>query len=359
MGEVLGAFVNHFPGFVHADSEMAMRLKQVISSDRVPDLLKDSRNWPEQMQREWGQDEGTTFAAEHRRQFLEGIRNIRQAIDDFKPDAVVIFGDDQYENFREDLIPPYCVYILPEFELRPFTGWMRAGHFQPNVWGEPQDQLFSFDGHPQLARFLAKSAIDAEFDMSYAYKIHYPDAEGLGHAFNYTMVYLDYDRKGWPYPIVPVAINAYGSAIIRNKGLVSHLFENAGAESDPPAPSPKRCFELGRALARAIRDSDYRVALVGSSSWSHAFLTEKNHWVYPDVPTDRRRFKTLQAGDYLAWRDLTLGELEDAGEHELLNLMPVLGAMHELGQKASYCELLETYVMNSCKCNAIFPPKPS
>src|SRR5581483_12028869 len=134
------------------------------------------------------------------------------------------------------------------------------------------------------------------------------------------------------------------------------LFENADAELDPPAPSPKRCFDLGRALARAIKASEYRVVFVGSASWSHAFLTEKNHWVYPDVPTDRRRFEVLKSGDYLAWRELSLDELEDSGEHELLNLMPVLGAMHELGQKATMLQFLETYVMNSDKCSAIFPP---
>jgi Catalytic LigB subunit of aromatic ring-opening dioxygenase len=356
MGEVLGTMVSHFPGFVHADGEMAMRLKQVISSDRVPAGLRDPKNWPEQMQREWGSDQGTAFAAEHRRQFVEGVRKVRQAIDNFKPDAVVIFGDDQYENFREDLIPPFCVYIMSEFELRPFTGWMRSGKFQPNVWGEPQDKQFHFRGHPALARFLTNAAIAADFDMSYAYKLHYPDAEGLGHAFNYTTVYLDYDRVGWQHPIVPVAINAYGSGIIRNKGLVSHLFENVDAATDPPGPSPRRCFDLGAALARAIKASDWRVAFVGSSSWSHAFLTEKNHFVYPDVETDRERFEELRSGNYTAWRNLTLRDLEDSGEHELQNLMVIVGAMHELGQTPSYCEFIESYVMNSNKCTAVFPP---
>jgi hypothetical protein len=356
VGDVLGVGLSHFPGFVHADKEMAMRVKQVISSDRVPAGLKDPANWPEPMRREWSTDEGAAFAGEHRRQFLEGARKIRQTIDDFKPDAVVIFGDDQYENLREDMIPPFCVYILPNFELRPFAAWLRSGEFQPNIWNEPRDKVFAFDGHPQIGRFLAKAAMQAEFDMSYAYKLRYPDTEGLGHAFNFTMVYLDYDREGWTHPIVPVAINAYGSGIIRNRGLVGHLFDNSDADADPPAPSPKRCFDLGAALARALKASPWRAVLVGTSSWSHAFLTEKNHYVYPDVESDRRRFQALQAGDYLAWRDLPLAELEQAGEHELLNWMPLVGAMHELGQKPSYCRFLETYTMNSCKCSAIFPP---
>ncbi len=356
MAEILGVGLSHFPGFVHDDTEMSMRLKQVISSPKVPAELKDPARWPEQMRREWADDEATGHAAEHRREFVAGVRKIRQAIDDFRPDAVVIFGDDQYENLREDLIPPFCVYIMPEFELRPFQAWLRAGEFQPNIWNEPRDVLFRLKGQPQIARFLAKAAMQAEFDMSYAYKLRSPDTEGLGHAFNFTMMYLDYDRKGWDHPIVPVAINAYGSGIIRNRGLVSHLFDNADAEFDPPAPSPKRCFDLGAALARALKASPWRTVLVGTSSWSHAFLTEKTNYVYPDVDSDRQRFEALAAGDYQALRGLSLEDLEQAGEHELLNWMPLVGAMAELDQKPSFAQFLETYTLNSCKVNAIFPP---
>jgi hypothetical protein len=77
------------------------------------------------------------------------------------------------------------------------------------------------------------------------------------------------------------------------------------------------------------------------------------------VASDRRRFEELRAGDYLAWRDLTLDQIEQAGQHELLNWMPLAGAMHELGQKPSWCELIESYIMNSCKVMAIFPPVPA
>ena len=31
--------------------------------------------------------------------------------------------------------------------------------------------------------------------------------------------------------------------------------------------------------------------------------------------------------------------------------------IHALGQKQSYCELLESHLMNSSKCIAVFPPR--
>ena len=353
MGAILGIGMSHYPGFIYPDREMSMRVKQVITSPRVPERLKNPRDWPEPMQHEWSDDEGAAFAAEHRAAFLSGVRKARQAIDAFAPDYVVIFGDDQYENFREDIIPPFCIFIQDEYRSRPFLRG-RGGKPQPNVWNEPSDRVLVARGERNAAKALATGLLEAGFDMAYAYRmLHH---EGLGHAFANTLLYLDYDRRGWSYPIVPIQVNAYGRNIIRNRGAAGSLFSTEEREFDPPAPSPRRCFELGQAIARIVQASGERAVLIGSSSWSHAFLTAKNGWVYPDVESDRRRFAELKAGNYLAWRDLTLAEIEDAGENEILNWLPLAGAMYETKQQPSYCEFMESWLMNSCKCVAIFPP---
>jgi hypothetical protein len=354
MGAILGIGMSHYPGFLYEDREMAMRVKQVITSPRVPERLKDPENWPEPMRVEWADDEGTAFAARHRAAFVDGVRKARRAIDDFAPELVVIFGDDQYENFREDIIPPFCLFIQDEFRTQPFLRG-RAGVPKPNVWGEPNDHTVTVKGHRAAAKALTSALLENGFDMPYAYKpLHH---QGLGHAFINTILYLDYDRAGWSYPLVPVQVNAYGRSIIRNRGAAGSLFSAEEREFDPPAPSPRRCFELGQAIARFFRQSPWRVVLIGSSSWSHAFLTAKNGWVYPDVESDRARYRELKAGDFLAWRELKLTQLEDAGENELLNWLPLAGAMHEAQQPPSYCEFYESYLMNSCKCVAIFPPR--
>src|SRR5207249_3975970 len=80
---------------------------------------------------------------------------------------------------------------------------------------------------------------------------------------------------------------------------------------DPPSPAPWRCFDLGRATARLLAASPWRVALIASSSWSHAFLTPKHHLLYPDVASDRAMYETLRAGDYEAWRQTPLAQMED------------------------------------------------
>ena len=338
MGELLGLGLSHYPGFMYPDDDMSMRVKQTMKSPKVPAELKDPKNWPAAMQAEWGTDEGTTFAAKHREQFFSGVRKLRAAIDDFKPDAVVIFGDDQYENFHEDIIPPFCVYICDSYESKPFLR-SRGGEPRPNVWGEPFDKSFIAPGNARMASALTKSFLEEGFDMSYSYKFLH--MEHLGHAFTNTLLYLDYDRKGWDYPIIPIHINAYGSSVVRNRGGSSNLFEDVEREADPPSPSPRRSFELGQALARIVKASPWRIVVIGSSSWSHAFLTAKNGYVYPDVESDRRRFAELSSGNFTAWRDLSLEEIEDAGEQEVLNWIPLAGAMYELGQQPAMCEFVE------------------
>jgi hypothetical protein len=353
MGEILGLGLSHFPGFQYPDADMAMRVKLILTSDQVPPALKDRANWPAPMRAEWGDDEGVSFAARHRAQFLVGVRRLRAALDEFRPDAVVIFGDDQYENFHDDLVPPFCVYAAEAFETQPFLR-ARGGPPRPNVWGEPHDHTFHHSGHPRVARFLTRGLLDRGFDIPYAYRfLHH---QGLGHAFITSLLYLDYDRRGWDYPVVPFHVNAYGSRLIRNRGGSGHLFRHDEGDLDPPSPSPRRCFELGQAVARLLGERPWRVALVGSSSWSHAFLTAKHHWVYPDVDADRARFEDLRAGQYTRWRDLRREDLEEAGEHELLNWLPLAGAMYELGQPPAWCDFLESYLMNSSKCAALFPP---
>jgi hypothetical protein len=115
-------------------------------------------------------------------------------------------------------------------------------------------------------------------------------------------------------------------------------------------------MEIGAATARVLRDSPWRVALVASSSWSHAFLTAKNNWLWPDLDADRQRFEELRTGNYDAWRQVTTSDIEEAGQQELLNWMCLAGAMEALGRKPEIIDFVETYVLNSSKCMAVFKP---
>jgi hypothetical protein len=296
------------------------------------------------MRAEWGADEGISAFKAHRERVFGAFRTLRDEIAAFRPDFIVMWGDDQYENFQDDLVPPFCVLAYDTLTFQPFKR-LRG---RPNIWGEPEDKVFTWPGQPAAGRLLAGRLLEAGIDMAYAYRPLHGD--GVAHAFANTLLYLDLDRTGFPYPILPMTVNCYGRDVVRSRGGGSRLTE----EADPPAPSPRRCFEVGRATARILKDSPWRVVLMASSSWSHAFLTEKNHWIYPDLEADRALLARLRAGDYDAWRDLPLAQLEASGQHEVLNWVCLAGAMAELGAKMEIVDWVETWIFNAPKCLAVF-----
>ena len=111
---------------------------------------------------------------------------------------------------------------------------------------------------------------------------------------------------------------------------------------------------MGQATARALKDSPWRVVIMASSGWSHAFLTEKNHRIYPDFESDRALLEHLRSGNYNAWRDTPLAQMEAAGQQEVLNWTCLAGAMAELDYKAEIIDWVETWTFNSTKCMAVF-----
>ncbi len=273
------------------------------------------------MRAEWGNDEGASSAARHRADLVGWMERTRAALDAFDPDFVLIWGDDQYENFKEDIVPPYCVSAYDRFKFAVPPG---------NVWGET-DKTYDLPGHRQAAKHLASALIEEGFDAAYAYKpLHHP----LGHAFSNAILYLDYARRGFGYPIVPMAINCYGRRVLAQRGGLPVFDREIGeADLDPPAPTPRRLFDLGAATARILAASPWRVALLASSGWSHAFLTAKNHYLYPDTPADKRMFEALRGADWQTWRNCSGAAVEDSGQQEILNWMCLAGALSALERK--------------------------
>lgn len=351
MGEILGIGLSHYPGLVAKDENMNFALKRTLRDPGLPEAARNPDNWPEPMRQEWGTDQGTSAAARHREALVAEFRKARRAIDEFRPDFIVIWGDDQYENFKEDIIPAFCVLAYEEHRVRP---WDHDTTGRVNVWDEPADKEFRYKGHQMGGKYLASRLLEEGFDVAYAYK---PLHHGLGHAFLNIALFLDYDRQGFDYPIVPFQVNCYGRRVIFQRAGIPDLTKQpTEGDLDPPSPMPWRCFELGAATARVLQRSPWRVALVASGSWSHAFLTAKNNFIYPALDHDRELYEALRVGNWERWRNTPLSEIEENGDQEVLNWMCLVGAMAELGRKPDYSTFIESWIFNSPKCFAIFNP---
>ncbi len=356
MAEVLGLGMTHYPPLSWPDEKMPGIFQMTLNAPNVDAVVKDPASWPQGAHDELGTDQGVGSARKHRERLVNNFREMRARLDAFNPDFVVICGDDQYENFREDIIPPFCVFGLDdEFVMYPWSGGITAS--QPNVWGEPADWPLTIHGHREGAKFLTTGMLKRGVDIPYAYKMLHHD--GLVHAFANTVLYLDYDRKGFPYPVVPFHVNCYGSAVITAKGGFAHLTDPLPTQEglpDPPGPPPWRCMEVGAAVGQALAESPWRVALIGSSSWSHAFLTSNTGYLFPDQEADRLLVEALRKQDYDVWRNRTLDEIEGAGQHELLNWYVLVGAMEALKQAPVVHDYFESFILASDKCFASFAP---
>lgn len=355
MAEILGLGLSHYPPLGMADEKMAGILLATLEDPAIPAAARDPVNWPPRMQAEWGEDRGVAAAARHRAALLDGFTRVRAALDDFDPDVVLIWGDDQYENFREDVIPAFTVCAYPDLDFYPWRQAQRSSMAEggkPNVWQEGPDTHYRVQGHPAFGRALAGGLLEAGFDIAYAYKpLHHP---GFAHAFGNAILYLDHERRGWPYRTVAMPINCYGRRVISCRGFLSRFDDPV--DFDPPSPSPTRCFDLGQATGQWLRGFDGRVAILASSSWSHAFLCDHTWRLRPDTAADRRLYEALVAGDHARWRGQTLAAFEAAGQQEMLNWSPLVGAMASLGGRLAWSCFVETDLFNSNKVFAIYDP---
>jgi hypothetical protein len=118
MAEILGLGVTHSPLLVGSDERMAGIFERVLNSPKLPAAARDPANWPLRMCQEWAEHQSAEAAAAHRQRAAEGFRAVRAPLDTFNPDFVLIWGDDQYENFREDGVAPFCVFALDTIDSK-------------------------------------------------------------------------------------------------------------------------------------------------------------------------------------------------------------------------------------------------
>ncbi|ODU07603.1 MAG: extradiol ring-cleavage dioxygenase [Pseudonocardia sp. SCN 72-86] len=352
MAEFLGLGITHYPLLAGTDEHMAGLLRWTLTDPDIPDAAKDPASWPALMQKEWGDDGGVAAAGHHRAELRDGLARCRAALDDFGPDLVLVWGDDQYENFREEIVPPFCVLAYGDTEVEPFELMTNRG--SPNAWGRPDHMTFTLRGDRDRARTFADGLIREGFDVAYSYVKR--ESSPFPHAIANTQLFLDYDHAGteFPYPILPITVNCYGQHAIARRGGLARFAEIAAEEIDPVGPTPARCIDLGAAVVRALAPLNLRIALVASSSWSHAFLVDKLWHLRPDTAADERLHTALSHGDLDTWRAVTPDEIVDAGQHEMLNWFCLAGAMAELQRPLSWSNLVVTDVFNSNKCFAIY-----
>jgi 3-O-methylgallate 3,4-dioxygenase len=232
-----------------------------------------------------------------------GLAKLREELGRIGPDVIVIIGDDQKEMFLEDNLPAFLVYWGKEIFNRPTTkienwDWYTAARRR---YYEPEPKAFPVAA--DLGEHLVSALMDENFDV--AQSTRQPDSrgEGEGHAFAFPRAKLMPNKCT---PVVPVLINAY---------------------YPPNQPSPRRCYDFGQALARAIKSwpKSARVAVIGTGGLSHFCL---------DEDFDRALLAALQKKERQVITSVPPAKLK-SGSGEIRNWIALAGAVDFLNLKWS------------------------
>lgn len=206
---------------------------------------------------------------------MSALQTLREHLERARPDVLVIFGDDQGEQFTFRNFPSFAVYVGERFE-----GYRRLRTAQVVYPGAPNtplprtpDHWTGVAGHPALARYLLENLVGEGFDLAFSQQL--PSEEvGMGHAIMRPLHYL---TPSYDVPVVPFLVNCYFA----------------------PQPSGARCVALGRAIRRLVErlDGDLRVAAIGSGGLWH---TPGSRGSYLDERFDQTILDALRQGDAAA-----------------------------------------------------------
>lgn len=214
-------------------------------------------------------------------------------------DIALVIGDDQRELFRDDGIPAFACFAGEELVDMPPSGEalerMPKG-IRAASWAAHSDSLQRHPVQSALSAHVAERLARDDFDLTLF--TQQPAGRTLGHAFTFPRY-----RLGLPAetPIVPVFVNTY---------------------YPPNVPSAARCYELGRALRRAVESwpHEARVAVVASGGLSHFVVDEE---------LDRQVLDAFTSRDAAVLGSLSRDQLR-SGTSEILNWIVAAGALEDL-----------------------------
>ena len=160
---------------------------------------------------------------------FKGYEFTRRWIAQQKPDVVILVYNDHASAFDMNVIPTFAIGC--------------ADQFKPADEGFGPREVPVVLGAPQLAWHIAQSVIQQDFDLTIVNEMD------VDHGLTVPLSLMFDPASQWPCRVIPLAIN-----------MIVY-----------PSPSGQRCFDLGRALRKAVAsfDEDLNVHIWGTGGMSH------------------------------------------------------------------------------------------
>jgi len=160
---------------------------------------------------------------------FKGFEPSKEWLKQNTPDVIFLVYNDHANAFSLQIIPTFAIGCAAEFPIAD-EGW--GPRPVPNVIG-----------HPELAAHIAQSVIQDDFDLTIVNEM------AVDHGLTVPLSLMCGQPGAWPCPVIPFAVN-----------VVQY-----------PVPSGRRCFQLGRAIRKAVAsfDEPLKVQVWGTGGMSH------------------------------------------------------------------------------------------
>ena len=241
------------------------------------------------------------FADEWTRKILA----FRETLTRANPDVLVMVGSDHFHQLWLDNMPQFLVGKAPFYD----ANWYN----EEREFGLPKMLL---KGDENLSSHLLREGIDQGFDLAFSNELR------IDHSITCPIITL---RPEADLPIVPIYTNIFA----------------------PPLPSPKRFWDLGRAIRSIIDEypSDKRIAAIGSGHLSLELGGPRQFGeTGPDPVFDRKAIDWLASGDIDAiLENVTHETMAGAGNatHGFMDLILMMGIAGPID--AAYVDELDLF----------------
>jgi protocatechuate 4,5-dioxygenase, beta chain len=160
---------------------------------------------------------------------FEGYEPSKRWMEANRPDVVFLVYNDHASAFSLDVIPTFAIGCAEQFAPAD-EGW--GARPVPIV-----------QGHPELAWHIAQSAIQSDFDLTIVNRMD------VDHGLTVPLSLMCGQPSAWPFRVIPFLVNVVQF----------------------PPPSGNRCYQLGKAIRRAVEsfDENLNVQIWGTGGMSH------------------------------------------------------------------------------------------
>jgi protocatechuate 4,5-dioxygenase, beta chain len=160
---------------------------------------------------------------------FRGYEPSKRWIAQHTPDVIFLIYNDHATAFSAEIIPTFAIGCADQFAPAD------------EGWGPRPVPIVR--GHAELASHIAQSVIQSDFDLTIINRMD------VDHGLTVPLSLMFGQPAAWPCRVIPFAVN-----------VVQY-----------PPPSGKRCYQLGKAIRRAIDDfdADLDVQVWGTGGMSH------------------------------------------------------------------------------------------